>query len=287
MSIGRTLAVALVVVFCSVSVAMADYIEVRDLDASVTSVSFPTIPGNPESGEFRISLIPNFAPTPELLNAVSFNRDTRSGLMFWPVRVECSLFESQGIDFIDMVLVGTVFAEQSDDEGFLIAFDMGYIEHELLGQVVCSNNNKNVKVDLSKFYVLDDPVAGSFVDIDQEIYGRLEQAGMHQAISTAYAALRSAYPAAPVLDDLVLNTFEEMYGTDPGTEIILYFPDAPAGDRYRTAQLTGTDTLAVKQHTTRSTPSLTIIGVVIAAVAFAGTMLLVLRRRFAASRTTS
>ena len=229
----------LVIVLCIGNYAFGIPLQVVGLDASATSITLPTLPGpagSPSTGDISILLTPGFNVTGTL------DQTTGEGLLFWPARINFPLLQSFGKDPIDTVLVGPFFTSEPDN--FLIAFDMGFIDDPTIGRAYIANNNKNEKnVPILLACSVGTTVTGSFVDIGQADYDRLEKDRLRGMMDQSLSALRAFDPSVPSIGSDVLDTIKSMYDSDPNTELIMFFPDAPVGHQFRTSQLSGTDAL--------------------------------------------
>jgi hypothetical protein len=210
-------------------------IVVTGLTGTASSI---TLPGDMDTGEITLSLDTE-PPHP----VGSLHQSSGTGTLFWPAVADFPLLHDLGRDPLELVLIGPFFTDAPSD--FLIGYDIGFIDDPLVGAVYFSNNNKNQK-EIGPILVAactENPsVDGTFVDIGREAFDTLERDRLRGMMDQAMASLRAFDPSVPDLPAEVLDTFFDMYDSDPNTELIMYFQ---ATDSYQTSQLTGTDQLTV------------------------------------------
>lgn len=263
--------VGIILISCLSTLASDVGIKVRDIDAQVTSIQLPTLPGSPETGTITVSINLN-----ENTNCLTGHHQCadETGYLYWPVVIDFPLLDAYGLDPIPMTLVGPYFSPISMNSS-IIAFDFGYIDHPDLGVAFFSNNNKNNKsVTISQFCAgLSLPVVeGTFFDIDSAFFHSVEKPWLRDAMDSALTLLQNLDPTVPNIPPAVLDTMFSMYCDDPTTEIIVYFPDSVS---FETAELTGTDKLRVVPFT----PALTQWGLIILVALIVFSTWVVLRRR--------
>jgi hypothetical protein len=242
-------------------------IMVSKLNAQATFITVPTL-GGVSTGPISISL------SGKQLTG-SIDQRAKEGVLYWPVRVNFPLLENIRSNPIDFVLVGPFFIP---DETRLIALDMGFIKHPQLGLAIVVNNNKNFKPTPPLLTgSAGTCVDGTFKDISQEDYNRYERSRIRDMLSTAYERLRALDPTVPSVSFGVLDTIKSLYDYDPATELVIFFPDAPAGNQFRVSNLTGTDTLCL----VTITPTATQWGLIALVVLLAGSLAFMIRRRLA------
>jgi hypothetical protein len=240
---------------------------VSKLNAQATPITVPTVSGEPSTGPISISLISAKPGT--------IDQRSKDGVLYWPVQVNFPLLESIKSSPIDFVLVGPFFIP---DETRLIALDMGFINHPQLGKaLVVNNNNNNKKTTQLLTGSAGTCVDGTFTDISRADYDRYVAPRIRAMLSTAYERLRALDPTVPSVSPGVLDTIKSMYDRDPTTELVIFFPDAPAGNQFRLSNLTGTDTLCL----VTITPTATQWGLIALAALLAGSLAFMIRRRLA------
>jgi hypothetical protein len=250
-------ATMMLIICASASADQCVGVKITGLDAQVTSIQIPTVPGSPETGPITVSLDPNGSSRVGVHSC-----DYNTGYLYWPVMIDFPLLGSVGRPPVATTLVGPYFCLY---DTVIAAVDFGYLDDPDFGQLVFSNYNNNKKGFPPVFWCEPSPplIEGAFTEECTTFFDSEIKPWLRGAMDEAMWRLRSIDPGVPYFSPGVLDTIFDMYCNDPSTEIIVYFPQTGT---FEGAHLTGTDQLTIVSDI----PTLTEWGLIIFGVLLLG-----------------
>lgn len=216
-----------------------------DLSFVATSIGIP-VAGQPESGPIALSHIPGTGLAGRLDQA------SGEGYLYAAVRLDFPFLGARGLVPLQAPSVGQFFISEADDALFWLA--MTYVpgapglEPEVpdlppmlivqLYKIMARVGSGESMADL-----LTAPAGSTLeaelVQLTAEEFNRLLQPRLETMLEGAYEDLTTVDPCAPERHTELLQRIAHEYARSPQTEMVLYFPAAPGGDRFRNAEVSG------------------------------------------------